>query len=134
MLLFSLLIEQVDEVFEVVVSLNFGEVLEHDDVAELIVAVKVVAQLLHESRLAHIVAAFDVHHWAWLRRVGKLLDALVDFNFAPDENRLILGHSDELTSLPRRVNHFAICDALVRARTRAGVEEPVVVDRVLVIK
>ena len=63
LLLLNLLVEHLHEIFEILVRLYIRQVLAHYYIAELIVAVEVVANLLDEASLTHVLGPSDVHHW-----------------------------------------------------------------------
>ena len=65
--LLNLFVEHVHQVLELLVCLDRGQVLEHDDVAELIVTVEVVAHFLDEASFANMIRASYMHNWTWIR-------------------------------------------------------------------
>ena len=64
--LLNLLVEHVHQVLELLMSLNRGQVLEHDDVAELIVTIEVVTHFLNETSLTNVIRASHMHNRTWI--------------------------------------------------------------------
>ena len=65
-------------------SLNLRQVLQHDNLAELVMSIEVVADLMYESGLTDVVDAADMHERAWALPVRQRLDNLVQIHLVSD--------------------------------------------------
>ena len=132
--LLNLLVEHIHQVLELLVSLNRGQVLEHDDVAELIVTIEVVTHFLDETSLTNVVRSSDMHNWTWIRPTGQLFDRLVQIWLMSDVGEPILCEANELASHARSVNDLTILDVHGLTLVTEAVKELVVVPRAIHIK
>lgn len=60
--------------------IDFLHILQDDDLAELVVPIEVVANLLHESLLADMIDSLDVDEWVRIDAVIECLYCLMQLN------------------------------------------------------
>lgn len=87
-------------------SFNYGQIFEHDDILELVVAVEVIAHLLHKSCFANVIKASDMHKWAGIRHTRQSFNNMKKLCFLTDIWVLVFGKSDKLTSHTWGVNNI----------------------------
>ena len=73
--------------------LNIWQVFAHDYVFKLIMAVEVIADLMDEASLAHVLVTSNMHNWARVRATWESLDYFEEFWFLAYVRKLILLHA-----------------------------------------
>ena len=79
-------------------GLNLCQVFEHDRLAELIVSIEIVTDFVHESCLAYMFRAANMHERAWILPIRKCLDDLMHLCFTPHVRETLASHAEQLAS------------------------------------